>query len=361
MSAQVDCPVLFDVIGVTGRISLNRPKALHALNAEMCQLMLDQLGAWLKDDHVKRIVLDHADGRGFCAGGDIRMIAESGRHGAMVAREFFRLEYQLNHLLFVYPKPIVAFVDGVVMGGGVGISDPAPYRICTQNSLYAMPETGIGLFPDVGGSWFLPRLDKQAGMWLALTGSRLKAPDMMALGLATHYMPAEQIEDLKAKVFEGDEDLETLLAPYKVAPEGGKDLAFWDEIARIYGHESLEKIMALLADMPEDSEGAKQVELIKTKSPQSLKVSFELLRRGAKVKTFAEALAMEFRLGGRIVQTHDFQEGVRAVVVDKDNAPSWKHSSVTEVLDSEVNSLFLPLNLNEGHEWLPSDHSLSLD
>jgi enoyl-CoA hydratase len=148
-----------------GRITLNRPKAIHALNRPMCEAMIEALLAWRGDDAVQSVLIDHAGERGFCAGGDIRMIAESGAGDASEAKAFFKTEYQLNHLLFVYPKPITAVVDGIVMGGGVGISEPADVRIATERTTYAMPETGIGLFPDVGGGWFLPRLPGQTCGW----------------------------------------------------------------------------------------------------------------------------------------------------------------------------------------------------
>ena len=190
--------VLTRVESGVGRITLNRPKALHALNRAMCEAMTEALLAWRADDGVQSVLIDHAGERGFCAGGDIRMIAESGSGDASEAKAFFKVEYRLNHLMFEYPKPITAIVDGIVMGGGVGISEPADIRIATERTTYAMPETGIGLFPDVGGGWFLPRLPGQTGVWLALTGARLKAADTVALGIHSHFVPTERIEALKA-------------------------------------------------------------------------------------------------------------------------------------------------------------------
>jgi enoyl-CoA hydratase len=184
--------VLTSVTGGLARITLNRPEALHALTTHMCRNMAQALLTWRDDDSVRAVVIDHAEGtRGFCAGGDIRVIAESGKTDGREAREFFFTEYRLNHLLFTYPKPVIAIMDGVTMGGGVGISMPAKFRIATERTTYAMPETGIGLFPDVGGGWYLPRKPGQVGMWLALTGARLKAADCIAAGIATHYLPSE--------------------------------------------------------------------------------------------------------------------------------------------------------------------------
>ena len=198
--------ILTSIENGVGRLTLNRPKALHALNRGMCEAMTEALLAWRDDDAVKSILIDHAGERGFCAGGDIRMIAESGAGDASEARAFFDTEYKLNHLLFDYPKPVTALVDGIVMGGGVGISEPADVRIATERTTYAMPETGIGLFPDVGGGWFLPRLPGQTGVWLALTGARLKAADTVALGVHTHFVPSDRIDDLKGSLFAAPDD-----------------------------------------------------------------------------------------------------------------------------------------------------------
>ncbi len=183
------------------RITLNRPEALHALTTHMCANMAQALTLWRDDDSVLAVLIEHQPGtRGFCAGGDIRMIAESGAGDGKAARDFFFTEYRLNHLLFHYPKPIVAIMDGVTMGGGVGISMPAKFRIATENTTYAMPETGIGLFPDVGGGWYLPRKPGQIGMWLALTGARIKAADCLEAGIATHFLPAEILGPARAQI-----------------------------------------------------------------------------------------------------------------------------------------------------------------
>ncbi len=188
--------ILTRIDGSVGRITLNRPKALHALNLAMCQAMTAALLDWRDDPAVTSVLIDHAGERGFCAGGDIRMIAESGAGDAVEAKAFFHAEYRLNHLMFGYPKPVTAIVDGIVMGGGVGISEPAKVRIATERTTYAMPETGIGLFPDVGGGWFLPRLPGESGTWLALTGARLKAADTVALGIHTHFVESADLIDV---------------------------------------------------------------------------------------------------------------------------------------------------------------------
>ena len=199
---MTDSEVLTSVQNGVGRITLNRPRALNALNRGMCEIMTEALLVWRGDDDVRSILIDHTGERGFCAGGDIRMIAESGAGDAVEAKAFFRVEYRLNDLMVRYPKPIVAVMDGIVMGGGVGISDPAPFRIVTERTLYAMPETGIGLFPDVGGGWFLPRMPGETGIWLALTGARIKAADCLPLEVGTHFIPVDQIEAFKLALIE---------------------------------------------------------------------------------------------------------------------------------------------------------------
>src|SRR4029450_6460533 len=183
-----------------GRIRLNRPQAIHALTRAMCDTMSEALLKWLDDPAVEAVVIDHAEGRGFCAGGDVVMIAKSGTADGKDARAFFFSEYRINHLLFHYPKPTVAIMDGITMGGGVGIVLPCDFRIATENTRLAMPETGIGLFPDVGGGWYLPRLPGRVGEYMALTGSRLDAADCLYLGLATHYVEQASLEELHERI-----------------------------------------------------------------------------------------------------------------------------------------------------------------
>lgn len=333
-----------------GRITLNRPKAIHALNRAMCETMIEALLAWRDDTVVSSVLIDHAGERGFCAGGDIRMIAESGAGDSLDAKAFFHAEYQLNHLMFEYPKPITAIVDGIVMGGGVGISEPADVRIATERTTYAMPETGIGLFPDVGGGWFLPRLPGQTGAWLALTGSRLKAADTVALGIHTHFVASDAVEALKADLLANPSDPKAVVD--RVSGDAGEAPlnAHREAIDRLFGFDRVEDIFdALEAD---GSEWAlKQLSILSTKSPQSLKVSLRQIREGAKMTTFAHNMAMEYALGGRVVSTHDFQEGVRAVIIDKDNAPKWQPAEISGVSDEMVEALFAPLPQDE--QWTP--------
>src|SRR5690349_23453530 len=205
-----------------GRIRLNRPKAIHALTTRMCEVMSEALLHWLTDDSVSVILIDHAEGRGFCAGGDVVMLARSGNTDAEEAKRFFFAEYRLNHLLFTYPKPTVAIMDGITMGGGVGISLPCDYRIATENTRLAMPETGIGLFPDVGGGWYLPRLPGRVGEFMALTGARLDGAECQYLGLATHYVEQSSLEDLVDRILKTPGRVQGGIGALAVSPPDAK-------------------------------------------------------------------------------------------------------------------------------------------
>ena len=349
---NAESEVLTRVVSGVGRITLNRPKALHALNRAMCEAMTGALLAWRADDAVQSVLIDHAGERGFCAGGDIRMIAESGAGDASEAKAFFKVEYRLNHLMFEYPKPITAIVDGIVMGGGVGISEPADVRIATERTTYAMPETGIGLFPDVGGGWFLPRLPGQTGVWLALTGARLKAADTVALGIHTHFVPADRVDALRTALIAHPAEPKTVADTLASDPGAGATITHREAIDRLFAFDSVEQIFAALEADGSDW-ALTQLATLKTKSPQSLKVTLRQLRLGAAMPSFADNMALEYRLGGRVVRTHDFQEGVRAVVVDKDNTPNWSPAGLSGVSEADLDRLFGPLPA--GQEWSPLD------
>jgi enoyl-CoA hydratase len=342
--------VLVRIEGAVGRLTLNRPQALHALTTGMCRLITDALVTWLDNPIVKLVLIDHAGERGFCAGGDIRMLAESGAGDGAAAREFFFDEYRLNHLLFEYPKPVVAIMDGVTMGGGVGLSAPARYRVATERTTYAMPETGIGLFPDVGGGWFLPRMPGHIGLWLALTGARIKAADCELIGMATDFMESGKVEAFKAALVADPAAVETLLTEFE-GDAGRPTIAqHQDEIDRIFGHDSVEAIVAALEAADTDW-AREQLRILATKSPQTLKVAFRQLKLGGQARTFAENMAMEYRIGARVVRRPDFIEGVRAVIVDKDNAPRWNPATLEGVSEALLDEIFAPLP--SAQEWSP--------
>lgn len=342
--------VITRVEGAVGRITLNRPKALHALTTPMCRAMIEALLAWRDDPAVALVLLDHTGERGFCAGGDIRMLAESGAGDGSEAREFFHTEYRLNALLESYPKPTVAIMDGIVMGGGVGISLPCTYRIATERTAFAMPETGIGLFPDVGGGWWLPRMPGETGMWLALTGARIKAADCLLLGVATDHVASAGVDALKAAIVADPAAVETRLTEAEV-DAGEPPLAqHQDAIDAAFAAPSVEAILQALRE--DGSEWAiAQHDTLLTKSPQTLKVAFRQLRTGRTLKRFADNMAMEYRIGARVVGRHDFLEGVRAVIVDKDSRPKWSPDTLEGVTDELLDQIFAPMPLDQ--EWTP--------
>ncbi|HVK41360.1 MAG TPA: enoyl-CoA hydratase/isomerase family protein, partial [Phenylobacterium sp.] len=275
--------VLTRIEGKVGRITLNRPQALHALTTEMCQVMTAALLAWREDPAVELVLLDHSGERGFCAGGDIRMLAESGAGDGKAAREFFFVEYRLNHLLFEYPKPVAVIMDGITMGGGVGLAMPARYRVATEKTTFAMPETGIGLFPDVGGGWFLPRMPGHIGLWLALTGGRIKAADCELVGIATDFVDSARIPDLKAAILAEPQRTEAILTEFEGDAGRPAIAAHQDEIARFFAAESVEAIIAGLEAA--DSDWARdQLKVLATKSPQTMKVAFRQLQLGGQAK-----------------------------------------------------------------------------
>jgi enoyl-CoA hydratase len=347
-----EAEVITRIEGAVGRITLNRPGALHALTTDMCRLMTDALLAWWADDTVEAVIIDHAGERGFCAGGDIRMLAESGKGDGSAAREFWLIEYRLNDLLFNYAKPVVVVMDGITMGGGVGLAMPAKYRIATERTTFAMPETGIGLFPDVGGGWFLPRLRDHTGLWLALTGARIKAADCFALEIATHVVASASVADLKAAIIADPRHIPLALAPFETDLAPAPVAAHLADIARLFSAPTVEAIVAGLE--ADGSEWAKaQLATLATKSPQTMKVALRQLRLGGRATLFADNMAMEYRIGARVVHKHDFIEGVRAVIVDKDNAPKWNPPTLEGVSEADLDAIFADLSADQ--EWTPLD------
>jgi enoyl-CoA hydratase len=346
--------VLIRTQGHAGIISLNRPAALHALTLDMVHAMTATLQKWTKSKKVKCVIIDHAEGRGFCAGGDISFLRNSAVHDdGGSGRKFFHDEYQLNHLLFTYPKPVVAFMDGITMGGGVGISQPAKYRVATEHTRFAMPETGIGLFSDVGGGWYLSRLEGRVGQYLALSGARINGAECEALGLATHYLSSDTTGEVKHRISEEDPDrIEGILGQMSVKPPESK-LTDQDNIIRInrlFASDVYEKILAAL-----ESDGSdwamREAATLGTKSPQTCKVALRQLAEGAKMTDFADNMRMEYRIASRVLTRPDFAEGVRAVIVDKDNAPKWNPAKAEGVTDALLDEIFAPLPADE--EWKP--------
>jgi enoyl-CoA hydratase len=338
--------VLVGVEGKAGRLRLNRPRAIHALTTGMCTAMIGALQAWRGDEAVEVVLVDHAEGRGFCAGGDVVQASTD----PVAAHAFFHEEYRLNHLMFTYAKPIVAFMDGVTMGGGVGISQPAKYRIATENTLFAMPETGIGLFPDVGGGWYLSRLPGAMGEYLALTGARLDGAECVALGICTHYVPSEALPALKASIIADPRSLDTLLGEASITPPVAGILARQEPIDRLFAHDRYEDVLAALA--ADRSEWAQAtLRTLGKKSPQSCKVSLRLVLNARERTDFADEMRAEFAIAAHVCQRPDFAEGVRALLVDRDNKPVWNPATPEAVTDHMIDTIFSPLSDDEA--WTP--------
>ncbi|MBA4764561.1 MAG: enoyl-CoA hydratase/isomerase family protein [Erythrobacter sp.] len=337
--------------GRTGHISLNRPKALHALTLDMCHAMSAALTEWGASGQVEAVILDHAEGRGFCAGGDINLLRHSALNdGGKSGREFFHDEYQLNHQMMTYDKPIVAFMDGITMGGGVGIALPCKYRVATEHTRFAMPETGIGLFPDVGGGWHLSRLGGRLGQFLALTGARLDGAECVWAGIATHYLPTEKLAEAKARITEHPDRISGILSELSVSPPEARIEANFDAIKKHFASDRYEDILASLE--ADDSEwAAKELATLRSKSPQTCKVALRQLAESEKLDSFADNMRMEYRIANRVLTRPDFSEGVRAVIVDKTNDPQWDPATPEGVSDELLDSIFAPLPADE--EWKP--------
>lgn len=336
--------VLFDVVDGVAEITLNRPKALNALTLEMARGLMAQLTAWAQDDAVRAVVIRGAGDRAFCAGGDIRALYDAKQTGDPLTVEFFRAEYRLNHLVFHYPKPYVALIDGVAMGGGVGLSVHAGNRVASSRTLFAMPETGIGLFPDVGGSYFLPRCPGAIGMYLALTGARLGPADCVYAGIVDGFI-VEDDHDAFVAALRAGENVEAAMARF--SGDAGADTlgAHRETIDRCFSGESVEAIEAAL--QAEDSDWAqKTLRIMAGKSPTSQKVAFRQLQKGA-AQSFDDSMIMEYRLSQHFMAGHDFFEGVRALIVDKDNETRWQPDTLAAVSDAMVEAYFDPVDAGD--------------
>jgi enoyl-CoA hydratase len=339
-----DAEVLFEKRGAVGLITLNRPKALNALTQDMAVAMKAQLDAWAGDADVKTVIIRGEGDRAFCAGGDIRALYESGQAKTPYALDFYRDEYILDAAIKHYPKPYVALIHGIDMGGGVGVSVNGSHRIAGETMVFAMPETGIGLFPDVGGSYFLPRCPGEIGMYLALTGARLKTADALHAGIATHFVPQAKWDALIERLALGHAP-DTVLSSFAEEVPSAFLPAHREAIDRIFAKESVEAILAAL-DADHTDWSRDTAKTLRIKSPTSLKVAFRQIREG-KGLDFDDCMRMEYRMVHRVVAGHDFYEGVRAAIIDKDGAPKWSPDELSGVSDADVDTYFAPLGAEE--------------
>jgi enoyl-CoA hydratase len=334
--------ILYEVADGIAVATLNRPAALNALTLAMVRDFHPVLDRWAADPAVRAVVVRGAGERAFCAGGDIRALYDG--RGTDFTADFFREEYRLNRAIFRYPKPYIALMDGITMGGGVGVSVHARHRIVSEATVFAMPETGIGLFPDVGGAYFLPRMPGETGLYLALTGERMRAADCLYTGIGDLYVPDERHDALIAALRGGGDIAGTLDA--FAGDAGAAPLAdIRDAVDRCFSADSVDGVIAALESRGDDW-AARTLAVMAGKSPTSQKVALRQIRTGATLE-FEDCMRMEYRLSQRIMAAHDFFEGVRAVVIDKDQSPEWRPGRLTDVRDVDIDAYFAPLGGRE--------------
>ena len=340
-TAADEAPVLFSTTGHLGHIELNRPRAINALTHEMVGLIRARLDAWADDAAVQTVLLTGRGERGLCAGGDIVSLYRDATSGdGTSSADFWRDEYHLNNLIAEYPKPFVAVMDGIVLGGGIGLSAHSRIRVVTERSSIGMPETGIGFIPDVGGTWLLSHAPGQLGTHLGLTAGSVGPGDALLVGLADHYVPSDRIPDLVAALAT-DDAAEAVARFAEAAPEAPLT-ADREWIDTAYGGDSAVEIVAALRDRPEEA-ARKAAERITRKSPTSVTLTLEALRRAATFPGLRDALEQEYRVALRVFAGPDFAEGVRAQVIDKDRNPSWTPPTLEEVAPEAVARAFAPL------------------
>jgi enoyl-CoA hydratase len=339
--------ILFERRGAAGLVTLNRPQALNAVTLVMVRALHQQLDAWRDDPAVTRVVVTGAGGKAFSAGGDLRQVYDLGRSGRQEeALVYWREEYALNTAIKLYPKPYIALLDGIVMGGGVGVSVHGSHRVAGDKFLFAMPEVNIGFFPDVGATWFLPRMPGEFGTYCAVTGERLRAADGVAAGIATHHVPSAKFPELLDGLC-GTVSVDALLAAFQQSAGEGPIAARRGDIDRLFAGQTVEEILGKL-DAEALSGGAQAqwagdtAATIRSRSPTSLKIALEQVRRGAGF-SFEDCMRTEFRIVSRVVYAHDFYEGVRAVIIDKDNQPRWRPATIDEARSDDVARYFAPL------------------
>jgi enoyl-CoA hydratase len=332
--------IRFERHGLAGIVTLTRPKALNAVTHGMVNALSKALTAWEADRSVAAVIVK-AEGRAFSAGGDIQHIYDAGRAGHP-AVEFFADEYRLNAQIARFPKPYVALIDGIVMGGGVGVSFHGSHRVMTENAQFAMPEVGIGFFPDVGGSFLLPNLGGYFGLYLGLTGKRIGWGDALWSGLATHTVKAEFLPWLVDEIGESGDPGTELREVFRAAPRetAGADL---QSIARHFSLNSVAAIKASLARAAEtDAFCAQTLAALEKKSPTSLEVAFRAITSGSTL-SMDDCMRMEFRILNRMLAGHDFYEGIRAAIIDKGSTPRWAPASLDMVDPAGVQAYFAPL------------------
>ncbi|OHT80394.1 3-hydroxyisobutyryl-CoA hydrolase [Mycobacteroides chelonae] len=329
-----------------GLLTLNRPKAINSLTNDMITAMSVALSEWEADDDIRAVVLSGAGERGLCAGGDVVEIHDSAKIDGVVARRFFREEYQLNAQVGRFPKPYVALMDGIVMGGGVGVAGHANTRIVTDTSKVGMPEVGIGFIPDVGGTYLLSRAPGQLGLHAALTGAPFSGADAIALGFADHYVPHDRLEKFVKAII--DSDIATALTVHGAMAPSSDLLAQRSWIDECYAADTVADIVAALQAYGDERARAAADQIL-TRSPIALSVTLAAVRRARELPSLEAVLTQEYRVSSQSVSSHDLVEGIRAQLVDKDRNPQWNPKTLAEVTAADVEAFFQPVN--DDLEW----------
>jgi enoyl-CoA hydratase len=333
--------VLTEVEGSVGLITLNRPKAINSLNQHMVDALAAILTGWADDDSVRTVVLSGAGERGLCAGGDVVSIYHSARKDGVEARRFWRDEYLLNAQIAEFPKPYVALMDGIVMGGGVGVSAHANTRVVTDTSKIAMPEVGIGFIPDVGGVYLLSRAPGGLGLHAALTGAPFSGADAIAMGFADHFVPHGDVEAFRRAVV--TDGVDNALDKYAVEPPPSELAAQRTWIDECFAGDTVEDIVAALRGHdggPANDAG----NLIATRSPIALSVTLAAVRRATNLKTLKDVLVQDYRVSSASLRSHDLVEGIRAQLIDKDRNPKWSPAQLSAVTAADVETYFAPVD-----------------
>ncbi len=346
--------VIFETNNNVGMITLNRPDRLNALTYEMVKSISQHLNEWEKDSDIKAVIIEGAGEKAFCAGGDVvnlrnQVLAEGGAPSEL-SRNFFYDEYLLNYKINKYKKPFIAIIDGVTMGGGVGVSMHGSHIISTEKTIFAMPETAIGLFPDVGGGWLLSRLPNYIGLWLGLTGSRLRSYDLLKVGLANYHVESKKIDNLKEAILQNSsaegKDISKIIKDFSSQPKNDSVIETNEKlISKIFEHDKIEKMLAEIKILMRDGNeflASTEKDLL-VKSPTSLKITLKQILE-AENMNLGEELVMEYRMVQKCQSSGDFYEGVRAMLIDKDRNPKWQPNRLDKVDDVWVNHFFEPLN-----------------
>jgi enoyl-CoA hydratase len=334
--------------GSCGLITLNRPKALNALTLRMVRDIAAALDRWESDPAIKAVAIRGAGGKAFCAGGDIRILYGLGKAGHYDEQlAFWREEYCLNRRIKLYSKPYIALTDGIVMGGGAGLSVHGSHLIAGENFTFAMPETGIGFIPDVGATYFLPRLPACTGVYLALTGARMSCGDALAFGLACAHVPAGRHDRLAQRLSSG-EPVESAIAAESAPPPLSALSRESALITHCFSAGSVPEILGRLDEAGNSGSAFARAaaDSIRAKSPLSLVIALRQMQIGAKLG-IGEALQTEFRLVSRLARSHDFYEGIRAVIIEKDNRPRWSPAELKQIAPAAIDAYFAPLTSGE--------------